>query len=52
MKIKAMSLAFSTFALFVLTEIVSFPSVANTALSLAIWIGGVSALFLAIRQHG
>lgn len=52
MKIKAMSLAFATFAIFVLTEIVSFPTVANIALSLAIGIGGVSALFLAIRQHG
>lgn len=52
MKIKAMPLAFGTFALFVLTEIVSFPSVVNTVLSLAIAIGGVSALLLAIRQHG
>lgn len=52
MKIKAMPLAFGTFALFVLTEIVSFPLVANAVLSLAIGIGGVSALVLAIRQHG
>ena len=52
MKIKAMPLAFTTFGLFILTEIVSFPSVVNTALSLAIAIGGVLALVLAIRQHG
>lgn len=52
MKIKATPLAFATFGLFVLTEIVSFPSAANAALSLAIGIGGISALVLAIRQHG
>lgn len=52
MKIKAMPLAFATFGLFVLTEIVSFPSAANSVLSLTVGVGGVSALVLAIRQHG
>ena len=52
MKMKAMPLAFATFSLFVLTEIVSFPSVLTSAISLAIGIGGISALVLAIRQHG
>ena len=52
MEIKAMPLAFTTFGLFMLTEIVSFPFVAHTILSLAIGIGGVLALVLAIRQHG
>lgn len=52
MKIEAMPLAFATFGLFILTEIVSFPSVANVALSLAVGVGGASALVLAIRQHG
>ena len=52
MKIKAMPLAFATFGLFVLTEIVSFPSALTPVISLAIGIGGISALVLAIRQHG
>lgn len=52
MKINAMPLAFTTFGLFVLTEIVSFPPAVTAMLSLAVGVGGASALFLAIRQHG
>lgn len=52
MKINAMPLAFATLGLFVLTEIVSFPPAVTAMLSLAVGVGGASALVLAIRQHG